>query len=96
MVADLQNKYPSYASNFPLWSLEASGILQYNVWLMLEDSSLGASLQHYNPLIDEEVAKEWNIPKSWKLISEMPFGVGLGEPSEKEFSPIENRVLVFK
>ena len=34
----------------------------------------GASLQHYNPLIDEAVAKQWHINPNWKLIAEMPFG----------------------
>ena len=49
-----------------------------------------------NPLIDKDVATEWNIQKSWKLISEMPFGNPLSEPDEKEFSPIEDRVKVFR
>ncbi|NFV72581.1 nitroreductase, partial [Clostridium botulinum] len=34
----------------------------------------GASLQHYNELIEEDVKKEWNIPNNWKLIAQMPFG----------------------
>ena len=57
---------------------------------------LGASLQHYNPLIDEEVKKQWSIPPNWKLIAEMPFGNPTVAAGEKEFQPIEMRVKVFK
>lgn len=35
---------------------------------------LGASLQHYNPLIDQEIAERFDIPDSWQLRAEMPFG----------------------
>lgn len=49
-------------------------MLQLFVWTALENEGLDASLQHYNPIIDEEVKKQWNIPESWKLIVQMPFG----------------------
>ena len=55
-----------------------------------------ASLQHYNPLIDEAVAKEWQLPETWELIAQMPFGAPLQEPGAKEFNPIEERVRIFK
>jgi predicted oxidoreductase (fatty acid repression mutant protein) len=63
---------------------------------MLEEMGLGVNLQHYNPLIDAEVAKEWGIPAIWKLIAEMPFGTPLGEAGEKQFKPIDDRMKVFK
>lgn len=33
-------------------------------------------MQHYNPLVDSLLTSEpgWNIPSSWKLIAQMPFG----------------------
>ena len=40
---------------------------------MLEDAGMGASLQHYNPLSDDEVRKAWNLPGDWKLVAQMPF-----------------------
>jgi predicted oxidoreductase (fatty acid repression mutant protein) len=61
-VKGLQDRFPSYSENFALWSLQSSGMLQYIVWTSLEAEGFGASLQHYNPLIDEQVKKEWNIP----------------------------------
>jgi predicted oxidoreductase (fatty acid repression mutant protein) len=69
---------------------------QLAVWTMLEELGFGANLQHYNPLIDERVAKEWNIPANWKLIAEMPFGTPANGPGDKDFKPLEDRVKIFK
>ncbi len=96
VVKKLQDSFPLYAENFPVWSQQTSAMHQLAIWTKLADLGLGVSLQHYNPLIDRDVATEWNIQKSWKLISEMPFGNPLSEPDEKEFSPIEDRVKVFR
>ena len=63
---------------------------------MLESAGLGASLQHYNPLIDEEVRKRWDLPPAWALISQIPFGKPLEIPEKKEMQPIEGRVKIFK
>ena len=49
-----------------------------------------------HPLIDEVVLKEWQLPETWELIAQMPFGVPLQEPGTKEFNPIEERVRIFK
>lgn len=96
VVESLQDRFPDYAHNFPLWSLQSSGMLQYMVWTALENQGLGCSLQHYNPLIDLDVAKEWGLPASWKLISQMPVGSVEAVAGEKSFEPVEKRVKVFK
>ncbi|GIP37005.1 hypothetical protein J31TS4_02850 [Paenibacillus sp. J31TS4] len=92
----LQEQFPSYKDNFPVWSQQSNGMLQFVVWTSLELEGLGASLQHYNPLIDEKVAAEWNLPESWKLIAQMPFGKPTAEPGEKEFKPLHSRLQIFK
>lgn len=96
VVADLQQKFALYADNFPVWSNQSNGMLQFVVWTSLEAEGLGASLQHYNPLIDEKVKSEWNIPENWKLIAQMPFGKPVADLGEKEFAPLEDRVKVYK
>ncbi|AFU13951.1 putative oxidoreductase related to nitroreductase [Bacillus thuringiensis MC28] len=92
IVKSLQEKFAAYAENFPIWSHQASGMHQLVVWTGLEAEGLGASLQHYNPLIDDEVKQEWNVPANWKLIAQMPFGNPTAAPGEKEFQPLEERV----
>lgn len=96
VIEQLQEKFALYADNFPIWSNQSSGMLQLVVWTALEAEGLGASLQHYNPLIDEDVRNEWNVPSTWKLIAQMPFGRPTAQPGEKSFQPVEDRVRVFK
>ncbi|MFB9986286.1 nitroreductase family protein [Bacillus benzoevorans] len=96
IVKSLQEQFPLYADNFPVWSQQGSGMHQILVWTAFEAEGLGASLQHYNPLIDDEVKQEWNIPGNWKLIAQMPFGNPTSTPGEKEYKPVEDRVKFFK
>lgn len=96
VIAGLQKNYPLYADNFPVWSNQSNGMLQFVVWTSLDAEGLGASLQHYNPLIDEKVKSEWNIPESWRLIAQMPFGKPAADPGDKDFAPLEDRVKVYK
>lgn len=96
VVKGLQDAFPAYSDNFPVWSNHTSAMHQFAIWTMLEEAGFGASLQHYNPLIDEEVAKTWNLPSTWKLVAQMPFGVPTQGPGEKSFQPIDERVKVFK
>jgi predicted oxidoreductase (fatty acid repression mutant protein) len=96
VVESLQKQFPLYKDNFPIWSLQSDGMLQYIIWTALEMEGLGASLQHYNPLIDVEVHKRWSIPENWRLLGEMPFGNVTAPAGEKEFKPLDERVKVFK
>lgn len=95
-IKSLQEQFPSYEENFPLWSEQTSGMHQYVIWTSLEIEGFGASLQHYNALIEEDVKQEWNIPRNWRLIAQMPFGKPTRKPEEKKFNPLENRIKVFK
>jgi len=96
VVESLQQQFALYKDNFPIWSQQSSGMHQFVIWTALEIEGLGASLQHYNELIENDVKKEWNIPENWKLIGQMPFGKPTSEPNEKEFKPLEDRIKVFK
>ncbi|NBD27259.1 nitroreductase family protein [Paenibacillus glycinis] len=95
VVKGLQEKFTSYADNFPIWSNQSSGMLQHVIWTALVAEGLGASLQHYNELIHAEVAQTWELPGEWKLIAQMPFGKPTFEPGDKEFMPLSDRVKFF-
>lgn len=95
-VRQLQKSFPLYAGNFPVWSEHTSAMHQLAVWTMLEDVGFGASLQHYNPLIDKEVRERWSLPADWRLIAQMPFGMPAADPGEKTFKPLESRIRIFK
>ena len=74
VVKKMQDQFPSYADNFPDLAEQGLGGSQQAVWVALTAEGLGASLQHYNPLIDQQIAERFNIPASWQLRAEMPFG----------------------
>lgn len=95
VVRSLQERFPLYQDRFPIWAEQHSGILQFIIWTALEEAGLGANLQHYNPLIDAEVKEKWDIPASWQLIAQMPFGKIESEPDEKQYEPIETRFRVY-
>ena len=95
VVKGLQEQFPLYADNFPIWSEHSTGIAQYAVWVALSEAGIGASLQHYNPLPDAAVAAKWGIPASWKLRAQMPFGSHEGGFGEKTFIDDAQRFRVF-
>lgn len=95
ITESLMKQYPLYSRNFPVWAEQANGMLQFAVWSLLEAEGLGASLQHYSPLIDDQVRQAFDLPASWRLIAQMPFGKPLAEPDKKTFTPINERVKVF-
>lgn len=94
VVEKLQTQFPRYAENFPLWSNHANGMLQFALWSALREQGIGASLQHYNPVIDERLRELFDVPETWKLIAQMPFGNILAEPEPKEKEDIRQRVRV--
>lgn len=96
IIEFLQREFPTYKENFPIWSQQANGMHQFVIWTALEIEGYGASLQHYNELIEGQVKKEWNIPDKWKLIAQMPFGKPTAEPGEKEYNSLEERIKIFK
>ena len=96
IVESLQKKFALYKDNFPIWAQQSSGMHQYVIWTALEMEGYGASLQHYNELIESQVKEEWQIPGNWKLIAQMPFGKPIAQPDEKQYQPLEDRIKIFK
>lgn len=96
IIKNLQEQFELYAGNFPDWSEQSNGIATANTWVALEDQGLGANLQHYNPVIDEAVAKEWNIPANWQLRSQLVFGSTEAPAGEKEYMNDADRFKVFR
>lgn len=91
----LQQKFALYADKFPVWAEQSIGILQYIVWDIFAEHQIGASLQHYNPLIDDAVTKHLELPLSWRLTAQMPFGSIEAPAASKTFEPIESRLKIF-
>jgi len=95
VVEKLQAEFPPYKDSFPVWSEHASAMHQLALWTLLEDAGCGASLQHYNPIIDQVVAKTWNLDPKWKLIAQMPYGGVKNKPAAPEKRPLSERLKTF-
>lgn len=95
-VRELQKQFVPYADNFPIWANQANGMLQLSIWSVLRELEIGASLQHYNPVIDQKIKELFNIPQEYKLLAQMPFGKIVNEPGTKEKEDISKRVIVLE
>lgn len=85
-------KFKSYKAQVPSWSYQGSGIIQYAIWLQLVDIGLSASLQHYNPMIDQRVKERFEIDDKWSLISQIPYGLSDEKLEPREFVPFDKIV----
>ncbi|NNH76095.1 nitroreductase family protein [Acinetobacter sp. ANC 5380] len=94
-VKSLQEQFALYADHFPAWSEHSSAIAQFAVWTALAEQHVGASLQHYHPVIDEEVAETFDIPKNWRLRAQLVFGSIEAPAGEKTFMDDKERFKKF-
>ena len=90
----LQQKYPSYAHNFPLWAEQVQGSHQALVWSALAHMGFGANLQHYIGFADKEIKERLLIPGELRLVAQMPFGAPAAAPMPIEKLPIEQLLTV--
>lgn len=95
VVKGLQEQFATYAENFPIWSEHSSAIAQFATWTALSEIGVGASLQHYNPIIDEEVAETFDVPENWKLRAQLVFGSIEAEAGEKTYMDDAARFKTF-
>ncbi|WP_413786801.1 nitroreductase family protein [Psychrobacter maritimus] len=94
VTQSLQEQFALYADRFPVWAQQTSAMHQYAMWTELRTLNVGANLQHYNPLVDEDAAKAFSIPDSWELVAQMPFGNIVEPAGEKTYQPVSERMKV--
>lgn len=96
VVKGLQSQFDLYADKFPEWAIQASAMLQISIWSGLKELGVGASLQHYNPIIDKMVREMLGLPETYILNAQMPFG-GIGShPDDKDREDVSSRVKLVK
>ncbi len=86
VVKGLQEQFPAICRQLP------SMVRAFNrdctirsVDSVYPEINVGASLQHYNPIVDEEVAQTYDIPANWKLRAQLVFGSIEAPAGEKTF-----------
>lgn len=83
-VEQMRKEYATYADEMDNWSWQDLGIAMVNIWNSLAEINVGANIQHYNPLIDDEVKAKWNIPANYQLVGQMVYGGIVSRPGDKE------------
>ena len=83
-VEQMKKEYATYADEMDNWSWQDLGIAMVNIWNSLAEINVGANIQHYNPLIDDEVKATWNIPANYQLVGQMVYGGIVSRPGDKE------------
>ncbi len=78
------------------WSEQGLGGAQFSVWTTLASNNIGANIQHYNPIIDDQVKEAFDIPENWVLRAQMPFGSVENPAGDKDFLDDSTRFKVFE
>jgi predicted oxidoreductase (fatty acid repression mutant protein) len=94
VIEGLQTKFPPYFDQFPIWGQEAQGILQFMIWTKLTTINVGVSLQHYSTLINNDVKEAFNVPQTWQLIAQMPFGKIVEPAAAKDKVDLSNKLII--
>lgn len=73
---------------------------QYAVWLALTEMDLGATLQHFNvgyeQGFDRGTKEMFDLPDSYEMLAQMPFGSIEQEAGEKDHIDTDEQVKVFE
>ncbi|AMB99387.1 nitroreductase [Aerococcus urinaehominis] len=71
---------------------------QYAAWLALAELGLGASLQHFNigyaQGFDKSIKELLDLPASYELVAQMPFGSVETPAQEKDYLATEEKIQV--
>jgi predicted oxidoreductase (fatty acid repression mutant protein) len=92
VLKSLETQFPIYAPKFIGWAEQSVGMLQLSIWSGLKELNIGASLQHYNPIIDDVVMELFDVPENYILNAQMPFGGINSEPDEKVKEDVNSRI----
>ena len=97
---DAIDAMPAQGARAESYKENNNAIASYAVWLALAELDLGASLQHFNVGYEQGFDKGsrelFNLPDSYELIAQMPFGSIEQEAGEKEHIDTEEQVKVFE
>lgn len=94
ITQNLAKTHALFAPQIPTWAEHGNAMLQFMIWTALAQKNIGASLQHYNPLIDDVIKQKFEIPLDWKFIAQMPFGGIEKETKAHEIKNIADRLTV--
>ncbi|MCG7344862.1 nitroreductase family protein [Sporosarcina sp. ACRSL] len=96
---DAAKQMPTQGARTEAYKQNNNANAQYAVWLALAEMDLGASLQHFNvgyeQGFDKATREMFNLPETYEMIAQMPFGSIEQDIDEKEHIDTDVQVKVF-
>lgn len=96
---DAVKKMPTQGTRTEAYKQNNNANAEYAVWLALAEMDLGASLQHFNvgyeQGFDKGTKEMFNLPETYEMIAQMPFGSIEQEAGEKDHIDADVQVKVF-
>lgn len=96
IIETQEKNFPLYAANFKNWGYQCNAILQFMIWSAFANRKIGASLQHYNPIIDDEISAAFHISENWELVAQMPFGGITQTPPSHIIDNLDEKLIIFE
>lgn len=97
---DAASNMPTQGTRTEAYKQNNNANAQYAVWLALAEMDLGATLQHFNigfeQGFDKTTKDMFNLPASYEMIAQMPFGSIEQPASEKEHIDTDVQVTVIE
>lgn len=95
---DALEKMPATGERKATYKHHNNANVQYAIWLALTELGLGGSLQHmnigYEQGFDKSIKEMFDLPDSFELVAQIPFGSIEGANSDKEYIDDNVRVRV--
>ncbi len=96
--AAVEANIPANPERQVIYKEKNSAITQYTAWVVLADLGYGACLQHFNigakEGYDQSIKDLLQVPDSWELNAQMPFGLLKDLPEAKEKLPIDQIIQI--
>ncbi len=93
----VENGIPANDERRYVYKNHASANAQLTTWLAITELGLGGNLQHFNigyeQGFDRAIRELLDLPESWELVAELPFGSIEAPAAAKEVAPVENLVI---
>ncbi len=97
---DAVAQMPTQGQRTEAYKQNNSANSQYATWLALAEMNLGGSLQHFNvgyeQGFDKGIREMFDLPESYELVAQMPFGSVEQGAGEKEYIDSEVQVQLIK
>lgn len=92
----IEKRMPTTPDRQEIYKNQDSAILAYALWLGLNNINLGATLHHFNIGDDHLVRDLFDLPDSWEMIAQMPFGRVVKPTPKSERLPAHQFITVLE